>query len=190
MCIVSTSTLVRFLWGSGFGGVGAEEDDGAVGGEGEGVGEDVVERGLPPARGAEAVEGPAEAFGADGGGGVEGEDGHLLVGKGAEGACAAEGAEAAVVGEHLDVDARVLLGEGDEVGDVAQRVVLAATRGAENLKVESGSVLHSPLSAHSVGHGLVEVVVVLLVDLDPAVAQAAFFLFGQGVAVANDYEGN
>ena len=86
----------------------------------------------------ETVEGPAEAFGADGGGGVEGEDGDLLVGEGAEGACAAEGAEAAVVGEHLDVGAGVLLGEGDEVGDVAQRVVLAAARGAENLKVESG----------------------------------------------------
>ena len=128
--------------GSGLGGVGAEKDDGAVSGEGEAVGEDVVEGGLPPARGAETVERPAEAFGADGGGGVEGEDGDLLVGEGLEGARAAEGAEAAVVGEHLDVGAGVLLGEGDEVGDVAQRVILAATRGTENLKVESGSTLH------------------------------------------------
>ena len=138
MCIVSTSTLVRLLWGSGFGGVGAEEDDGAVGGEGEGVGEDVVERGLPPARGAEAVEGPAEAFGADGGGAVEGENGYLLVGESLEGTRAAEGEETAVVGEYLDVGAGVLLGEGDEVGDVAQRVVLAAAGGPKECVVGSG----------------------------------------------------
>ena len=68
------------FWGSGFGVVGAEEEHGAVGGEGEGVVEDFVEGGLPPEGGVEVVQGPAEALGGDADGGVEDEDGHLLSG--------------------------------------------------------------------------------------------------------------
>ena len=68
----------------------------------------------------EAVERPAESGAADGIVGVHGENGHLLAREAAEGAAAPHGDEAAVVGEHLDVGAGMLLGEGDEVGDVAQ----------------------------------------------------------------------
>lgn len=132
MCIVSTSTLVRLLLGSGFGVVGAEEEHGAVGGEGEGVVEDFVEGGLPPEGGVEVAQGPAEALGGDADGGVEDEDGHLLAGEGLEGTCATEGAEAAVVGQELHIDAGVFVGEGGEVGEVAQRVVFAAAGGTED----------------------------------------------------------
>ena len=38
-------------------------------------------------------------------------------------------------------------------------------------------------------HGFVEVVVVLLGDVDPAVAKGGFVGFGEGVAVADDDEG-
>ena len=110
-----------------------EEGDGPAGGmEGEGVGEGLVEGGLPPARGVEGVEGPPQAAGGEGGGGVHDEEGDLLAREGWEGALAAEGEEASVVGEHLELDAGVFLGEGDEVGDIAEGVVLALAGGTEN----------------------------------------------------------
>ena len=110
-----------------------EEGDGPAGGmEGEGVGEGLVEGGLPPARGVEGVEGPPQTGGGEGGGGVHDEEGDLLAGEGREGALAAEGEETAVVGEHLELDAGVFLGEGDEVGDIAEGVVLALAGGTEN----------------------------------------------------------
>lgn len=115
--------------GSRLGVVGAEEKYGAVGGDGEAVGQHGVEGGLPPEGGAEVVQRPLQACGADGGARVKGEEGDLLARKGLEGAFADHGVESAVVGEHLYVGARMLLAEGDEVGDVAQRVVLAAAGG-------------------------------------------------------------
>ena len=106
-----------------------EEDDGAGDREGEGVGEGFVEGGLPPEAGMEVAEGPAEAVGGDGGGGIGGEEGDLLAGEGLESALAAECEEAAVVGEHFEADAWVLFGEGYQVADVAKGVVFALAGG-------------------------------------------------------------
>ena len=58
--------------------VSLKDDDGAVGGEGEGVGDGGVEGALPPRGERGAVEGPLEACGGDVGTRVEGEEGDLL----------------------------------------------------------------------------------------------------------------
>ena len=48
-----------------------------------------------------------------------------------------EGDEAAVVGEHLEVDAGIFLSESYKVADVAEGVVLSFSGGSENLKLET-----------------------------------------------------
>lgn len=68
----------------GFGVVGLVKEERTVGSDCESVGEGGVECTLPP-RGEMGVgEGPSEAGGGDGGAGVEGEKGDLLVGEGGE----------------------------------------------------------------------------------------------------------
>ena len=82
----------------------------------------------------EAVELPLEPFTVDGLVGGHGEDADLLAREAGKGAAAGHGAETAVFGEHLDVGPSILLGEGDQITDVAQRVVLAAAGGANNVE--------------------------------------------------------
>ena len=118
--------------------VGEEDHEPAVGAEGDLRADGFVEGGLPPAAGLQALEGPAETLPIDGLLRRHGEDGHLLPREGGEGAAAGHGREAAVVGEHLDVGTGVLLSKGDEVGDIAQRVVLATAGGPEECVVGSG----------------------------------------------------
>ena len=90
-----------------------------------------VESGLPPGKGMEVLKRPAEFLAGECYGGVHDEEGDLLSREGGEGVGAGgDGPEATIVGEHLELDAGILHGEGDEIGEIAEGVVLAAAGGA------------------------------------------------------------
>ena len=97
-----------------------------------------------------------------------------------------ESDEAAVVGEHLEVDAGVFLGESNQIADIAQRMVLSFPSGSENLKLATWIL--KPTGGPV--HGFVEVVVVLLGNVNPVVAELVLVLFRQRIPVANHNKGN
>jgi len=112
--------------------VGLENEKPVGGCKRETVAEGFVEGGLPPAVRPEGVERPSQTLAVDGTVGVHAEDAYLLARETREGVRATYGAEAAAVGEHLEIDAGILLGEGGQVGDIAEGVVLALACGAKN----------------------------------------------------------
>ena len=66
--------------------------------------------------------------------------------------------ETTIVGEHLKVDAGVFFGEGGEVGDVAESVVLSFAGGTKNGDFEVGGqnfILHTSCLRHNPSHGFV-----------------------------------
>ena len=118
-----------YIGRSDLGVVGLEDDEPVVAADGETVGQGGVERSLPPAVHTEVVQGVLQPVATDGDIGVHGEERDLLAREAVKGMRATHHAEAAVVGEHLEVDAGVLLGEGHQVGDIAEGVVLALAGG-------------------------------------------------------------
>jgi len=120
-----TASESVYIGRSDLGVVGLEDDEPVVAADGETVGQGGVERSLPPAVHTEVVQGVLQPLATDGDIGVHGEERDLLAREAVEGMRATHRAEAAVVGEHLEVDAGVLLGESHQVGDIAEGVVLA-----------------------------------------------------------------
>ena len=124
-----TASESVYIGRSDLGVVGLEDDEPVVAADGETVGQGGVERSLPPAVHTEVVQGVLQPLATDGDIGVHGEERDLLAREAVEGVRATHRAEAAVVGEHLEVDAGVLLGESHQVGDIAEGVVLALAGG-------------------------------------------------------------